>query len=39
MKRDYIKVVSNASAMDNLKYVMLCARLDIYFPIGIMNVY
>ena len=34
MERDGIKVVSNAFAMDSLKYVMLHARLDICFVVG-----
>ena len=37
MKRDRIKVVSNASTMDSLKYAILCVRLDIYFVVGIMS--
>ena len=39
MERDRIKVVSNASAMDSLKYVMLCARPNIFFVVGIMSGY
>ena len=39
MKRDLIKAVSNAFAMDNLKYVMLCARPDICFIVEIMSGY
>ena len=39
MERDRIKAVSKASAMEGLKYAMLCARLDIYFVVGIMSGY
>ena len=39
MERDRIKAISNASAMDDLKYAMLCARQDICFVVGIMSVY
>ena len=39
MKRDRIKAVSKASAMDGLKYAMLCARPDICFIVGIMSGY
>ena len=37
MERDRIKVVSNASTMADLKYVMLCARPDICFVVEIMS--
>ena len=39
MEKDRIKVVSKASTMDGLKYVMLYAKLDICFVIGIMSGY
>ena len=39
MEKDLIKVVFDAFAMDNLKYVMLYAKLDICFIIGIMSGY
>ena len=39
MERDRIKAVSYASIMDNLMHAMLCARLDIYFVVGIMSGY
>ena len=39
MERDRIKAVSNPSTMDNLNYVMLCARLDICFVVEIMSGY
>ena len=39
MERDYIKAISYDSTMDSLKYVMLCARSDIGFFIGIMSGY
>ena len=39
MERDCIKMVSKASAMDGLKYAMLCARPDICFVVGIMSGY
>ena len=39
MERDHIRVVSNASAFDSLKYVMLCARTDICYVVGIMSGY
>ena len=39
MERDHIKAISNASAMDSLKYAMLWARLDICFIIGIISGY
>ena len=32
-------MISNASVMGSLKYVMLCARLNICFSIGIMSGY
>ena len=39
MERDCIKMVSKASAMDVLKYAMLCARPNIFFVVGIMSGY
>ena len=39
MGRDRIKAVFYDYAMDNLKYVMLCARSDIGFVVRIMNEY
>ena len=39
MEKDLIKVVFDAFAMDKLKYVMLCARPDICFVVGIMSGY
>ena len=39
MERDHNKTVSYDSMMDSLKYVMLCARLDICFVVGIMSKY
>ena len=39
MERDHIKMISYASTMDSLKYVMVCARPVIYFVIGIMSAY
>ena len=36
MERNHIKAVSNAFAMDNLKYAVLCARPDICFIVGTM---
>ena len=39
MEKNHIKVVSKASAMDDLKYAMLCAKPNIYFVLGIMSGY
>ena len=39
MERDHNKAVSYDSMMDSPKYVMLCARLDICFVLGIMSKY
>ena len=39
MERDGIKSISYDSTMDSLKYVMLCARPDICFIVGIMSGY
>ena len=39
MERDHIKVISNASTMDSLKYVMLYAKLDIFFIVEIISGY
>ena len=39
MERDRIKAISKASAMDGLKYVMLYARPNICFVVGIMSGY
>ena len=38
-EKDCFKVVFNASTMNNLKYVMLCAKPDICFIVGIMSGY
>ena len=39
MEKDHIKVVSYASIMDNLKYIMLYAKLDICFTVRMMSGY
>ena len=39
VERNRLKVVSNTSAMDSLKYAMLCARPNICFIVGIMSGY
>ena len=39
VERDRIKAVSNVSAMDSLKYAMLCVKPYICFTIGIMSGY
>ena len=39
MERDRTKTVSYAFARDSFKYVMLCARSNICFVVGIMSRY
>ena len=39
MEIDHIKIASYAFAMGNLKYVVLYARLDICFAIGMVSIY
>ena len=39
MKRDRIKAVSKASAIDGLKYAILCVKPNISFVIGIISGY